>query len=64
MLVDYCFAHGEEIGPGKVRGAHCDAFGGGRDIGGFVDVGGCGAAKEGDDPSRGGLMAGYKAFGA
>ena len=64
MLVDDCFAHGEEVGPGEVGGAHGDAFGGGGNVGGFVDVGGGGAAEKGDHPGGGGLVAGYEAFGA
>ena len=54
----------EDVGPGEVCGTHCDAFVGGGDVGGFVDVGGVGAAEERDDPSGSGLVAGYEAFGS
>ena len=64
MLVDDCFAHGQEVGPSEICGAHSDAFRARGDVGGFVDVGGCGTAEEGDDPCGGGLVAGYQAFGA
>ena len=62
--VDDGFAHADEVGEGHVGGAHCDFFGGGVDVGDFVDVGVVFAAEEGGEPFRGGLLAGYEAFGA
>ena len=58
-LVGHGFADPEDVGPGEVGAAHGDAFFGGRDVGCFVDVGGVGAAEEGDDPGGGLLVACY-----